>query len=120
MLLSYFIFGNSGEAQAIPAYRSAIPRPLSPEPFLSFQDCGSASNLVPRGRDPFGQRRGSGSRFFQRMTKGTPGDEVAVHHGHLRFAHDHKRGFSTWRLVIVREVDAVSLSFLGFSASLVS
>ena len=33
-------------------------------------------NLVPRGRDPFGQRRGSGSRFFQRMTKGTPGDEV--------------------------------------------
>ena len=28
-------------------------------------------NLVPRGRDPFGQRRG-----FQRMTKGTPGDEV--------------------------------------------
>ena len=28
-------------------------------------------NLVPRGRDPFGQRRGSG--FFQRMTKGAPG-----------------------------------------------
>ena len=28
-------------------------------------------NLVPRGRDPFGQRRG-----FQRMTKGTPGHEV--------------------------------------------
>ena len=45
---------------------------------------------------------------------------AAVHHGQLRFAHDHKRGFSTWRLVIVRQVDAVSLSFLGFSASLVS
>ena len=29
-------------------------------------------NLFPRGRDPFGQLRG----FFQRMTKGTPGDEV--------------------------------------------
>ena len=34
----------------------------------------SKPNLVPRGRDPFGQRRG----FFQRMTKGTPGDEVAL------------------------------------------
>ena len=34
-------------------------------------------NLVPRGREPFGQRRGSG-RFFQRMTKGTPGDEVGA------------------------------------------
>ena len=45
---------------------------------------------------------------------------AAVHHGHLRFAHDHKRGFSTWRLLIVREVDAVSLYFLGFSASLMS
>ena len=31
-------------------------------------------NLVPRGRDPFGRRRGSG--FFRRMTKGTPGDEA--------------------------------------------
>ena len=31
-------------------------------------------NLVPRGRDPFGQRRGSG--FFQRMTKVAPRDKV--------------------------------------------
>ena len=33
------------------------------------------TNLVPRGRDPFGQRRGSG--LFRRMTKGSPVDEVA-------------------------------------------
>ena len=48
--------------------------------FVTFFKLAKA-NLVPRGRDPFGQRRGSGligqgSRYFQRMTKGTPGDEV--------------------------------------------
>ena len=55
---------------------SLDPRPL---PSLHMRTRYSAlssrhgHNLVPRGRDPFGQRR-----FFQRMTKGTPGDEVAM------------------------------------------
>ena len=74
LFVLFFLIGRrkSGAKSHLRVNSTSQQLPMS---FLTSRVVGRV-NLVPIGRDRFGQQRGD--RDFQRMTKGATGDEVGV------------------------------------------